>query len=71
MSAESSRDASRVEALEIRVAHQEQTIADLNAAITAQWSVIDALERKLSRLREEFDTSGAPDGGPEPPPPHY
>jgi SlyX protein len=64
-------DAARLDALETRIAHQDQTIADLNEVITAQWRKIDLLERSLARLREEFQTLDTRRDGPEPPPPHY
>ncbi|HEV7283914.1 MULTISPECIES: SlyX family protein [Kaistia] len=66
--------ASRIEALEIRIAYQDETIEDLNSAITAQWKQIDFLTRKISQLtdqlRETTEQIGRP-GLPEPPPPHY
>lgn len=61
----------RIMTLEIRMAHQDQTIADLNDVITAQWKKLDALERRLQRLGEEIetmDTGGAPANQK---PPHY
>ena len=64
-------DPSRLDALEIRVAHQDEAIADLNEVITAQWRKIDLLERQLKALREEFHNSGPARDAPEPPPPHY
>ena len=36
-------DADRFDALEMRIAHQDQMIAELNEVITAQWRKIDAL----------------------------
>jgi SlyX protein len=63
----------RVEALETRVAYQDQTIEDLNRAVTAQWAQIDALSRELTRLGDRLQQAedrSAP-AGPEPPPPHY
>jgi SlyX protein len=65
--------ADRVEALETRVAYQDQTIDDLNKAVTAQWERIDALSRELARLGDRLQQAedrSAPTG-PEPPPPHY
>ena len=58
--------------LERRIAEQERVIADLNEMVVLQWRKIEALERRLGELREEFDAaaSARPDG-PEPPPPHY
>lgn len=58
--------------LERRIAEQERVIADLNEMVVLQWRKIEALERRLGELREEFDAvSHARPGGPEPPPPHY
>jgi SlyX protein len=64
----------RVDALEIRVAYQNETIEELNAALTQQWQELDKLRRELvlleAELREAAET-GPADGLPEPPPPHY
>ena len=60
----------RIEALELRVAHQDKAIADLNDVILAQWKKIEMLERSLSRLNEEMqsmDSSSVPVDRP----PHY
>ena len=46
-------------------------IEDLNAAITAQWRVIDALKREVARLGEQVEEARGGEGGPERPPPHY
>ncbi|KKB12971.1 protein SlyX [Devosia geojensis] len=67
-------DAERIEALEVRVAYQEQAIEDLNTVITDQWKVIEALQRKLARLEEELaeaELSARAGGAVERPPPHY
>ena len=64
-------DAARLDALETRIAHQDQTIAELNEVITAQWRKIDGLERRLAQLREDFQALDTRRDGPEPPPPHY
>ena len=61
----------RLDALEIRVAHQDHTIEALNETVTAQWKRIDALERELRMLREEVRNSYPARNEPEPPPPHY
>jgi uncharacterized coiled-coil protein SlyX len=58
--------------LERRIAEQDRVIADLNDMVVLQWRKIEAMERRLGELREEFDAaslSGA--NAPEPPPPHY
>ena len=64
----------RLEALEVRVAYQDQVIEDLNQTVIDQWKKIDALKRQLAelldRVQEVEDSSGAP-RAPEPPPPHY
>ncbi|MCZ8314413.1 SlyX family protein [Phreatobacter sp.] len=64
----------RLEALEIRVAYQDQTIEDLNATITAQWQELERLKRMIQRLEDQVREAEARAGGPnlpEPPPPHY
>ena len=66
-----SDQSSRVDALEVRVAHQDQTIAELNDVITAQWRKIDALERQVARMQDEYQNMIVPRDLPEPPPPHY
>lgn len=65
------RDDARLSDLEIRFAHQESTIAELNVIVTQQWQKIDLLERQLKQLREEMQNLGARREGEEPPPPHY
>lgn len=49
---DTSSTASRLDELEMRAVHQDQTIEDLNAAITAQWKLIERLERQVERLAE-------------------
>lgn len=71
MSERHSDHAARIDDLEIRLAHCDSTIADLNEIVTAQWRKIDALERQLANLRDEFQNLGAPRDAQEPPPPHY
>lgn len=64
-------DPARLDALEIRIAHQDKIIADLNEVVATQWRRIEALERELKFLREEVRNSWPGRGEPEPPPPHY
>ena len=64
-------DTSRLDALEIRFVHQEQTIMELNEVITSQWKRIENLESQIRRLNEEFQNLDQVSGGPEPKPPHY
>jgi len=62
----------RIEALEMRVAYQDQTIEELNAALTAQWDTIDVLAKKLAMLEEQVRSgSYIADPATEKPPPHY
>jgi SlyX protein len=64
----------RIEALEVRVAYQDQVIEDLNQTVIAQWKQIDSLKRHfddlVNRVQEVEDNAGGP-SAPEPPPPHY
>ncbi len=65
-------EADRLEALETRIAYQDQTIEDLNAALTAQWQAIDLLTRKVTQLEEQVRAGvHIADPSTEPPPPHY
>ena len=63
----------RIEALEIRIAYQDQVIEDLNQTVIAQWKQIDSLKRQfnevLDRVQEVEDNTGGR-SAPEPPP-HY
>jgi SlyX protein len=62
----------RIDALEERAMHQDETIEQLNATITAQWKQIDALTRQLAALTERLQEAEA--NGPAPAnerPPHY
>ncbi|MBO9590025.1 SlyX family protein [Devosia sp.] len=62
----------RLERLESRVAFQDQTIEDLNAVITEQWTVIEQLRRKLEVMEEQVRSgSFIADPSSEKPPPHY
>lgn len=62
----------RIAELEYRIAEQEKVIADLNDMVVTQWRKIDALERRVTELREEFDEAGRMrSDGQEKPPPHY
>jgi SlyX protein len=64
----------RLEALEVRVAYQDQAIEDLNQTVIDQWKKIDALRRQLNELLDrvqEVEDGGTGSRAPEPPPPHY
>jgi SlyX protein len=49
----------RIDALESRLAYQDQTIEQLNETITAQWKQIDALTRQLTTLSERLQEAEA------------
>ncbi len=63
----------RLDALESRAMQQDQVIEDLNAALTAQWRVVDRLTRQLASLEERVGEFGKGPGAlpPDAPPPHY
>jgi SlyX protein len=60
----------RLDELEMRLAHQDKALGELNEVVLAQWRRIEALERQLARLNEEMQDVGS---GPVPvdKPPHY
>ena len=62
----------RIDALEIRLTFQDETIETLNHTITAQWQQIDALTRQLAELKERMREAESNATGPvNEPPPHY
>lgn len=65
----------RIDELEIRLAHHDQIIEELNEALAGQWRTIDELTRKLGALggRVQIIEEDAKASSPasEPPPPHY
>jgi SlyX protein len=62
----------RVDALETRIAYQDDTIETLNQTITAQWKQIDVLTRKIAELGERLQEAEANAPGPaNEQPPHY
>ncbi len=65
--------AERLDALEMRIVHQDETIDDLNATVTEQWKVIDRLSREIKALTDRLASANlAPARDPrEEPPPHY
>ncbi len=63
--------ATRIDELEMRMAHQDQTIAELNDVITAQWKKIEALEAQLRRFGEELQSLEPADTAAQQKPPHY
>ena len=50
---------SRITDLEMRMAHQEKTIGELNDVITDQWKKLEAMDRHLQHFGEELETLGS------------
>jgi SlyX protein len=61
----------RIDELEMRVAHQDKTIGELNEVITAQWKKIESLERQMQRFSEELEALDSIDTTQHQKPPHY
>jgi SlyX protein len=63
----------RIDALEMRIAYQDETIEELNQTITAQWGKLESLVRQIAllidRVSEAENRAGA--AAPQVPPPHY
>jgi uncharacterized coiled-coil protein SlyX len=62
----------RLEAMEVRLTYQDETIETLNQTITAQWKQIDALTRQIAELRDRLQEAerNVP-GAANEQPPHY
>lgn len=63
--------AARVEALETRLAYQDETIEALNKTVTEQWGLIDRLRREMSNITERLEDAVSGPGPVDRPPPHY
>jgi len=62
----------RIDALEMRLTFQDETIETLNRTITDQWKQIDALTRQLTELKERLQDAESHAPGPaNERPPHY
>ena len=62
----------RIDALEMRLTFQDETIETLNQTITEQWKQIDALTRQLAELKERLQDAESNITGPvNERPPHY
>jgi SlyX protein len=62
----------RIDALESRLAFQDDTIETLNKTVTEQWAKIDLLTRQLVTLRERLQEAESQMPRPaNEPPPHY
>ena len=62
----------RIDALEARIAYQDDTIETLNQTITEQWKQIDALTRQVAALNDRLqETEARGPGLVSERPPHY
>ncbi len=61
----------RIVELEVRLAYQEKTIADLDDVVRAFSLKVEVLERELEQLRETVKTGVAEVGPQNEKPPHY
>ena len=62
----------RIDALEMRLTFQDETIETLNQTITEQWKQIDALTRQLAGLKERLqDAESSAGSSVNERPPHY
>jgi SlyX protein len=62
----------RIDALEMRIAYQDETIETLNQTITAQWAEIDRLTRQVAELKERLQDAESNIPAPaNERPPHY
>ncbi len=66
-----SEQLARLEALETKLAFQEDTVQQLSDALVAQQSRLDRLQARIEMLTEQLRAGDEGDGPPEPPPPHY
>jgi len=65
-------DADRIADLEVHIAHQDQTIEDLNAVVLRQGEDITRLTRRLDKMLSQIQALEDAAEGPENrPPPHY
>jgi uncharacterized coiled-coil protein SlyX len=62
----------RIDALEARIAYQDDTIETLNQTITEQWKHIDRLTRQVAALTDRLQEAEAQAPAPaNERPPHY
>jgi len=67
-------DAERIAELEIRLAHQEQTIEELSSVVAGQANLLELLceqVRRLSGQMGELAEAVTEKSEADPPPPHY
>ena len=72
MTNEADRLSERIDALEVRLAYQDDTIEALNETIMAQWRQIDVLTQQFKGLSDRLqELAEAAPGPANEKPPHY
>ncbi|MEQ8857994.1 MAG: SlyX family protein [Pseudomonadales bacterium] len=71
MSDRLSVEAARLDALEAKLAFQEDAARQLSDALVAQQNRIDRLEARIEALMDQLSQGDDAGELPEPPPPHY
>lgn len=62
----------RIDTLEMRLAHQDRTVEDLNGVVAGHAAAIDQLTRRLALLADRLARAEAGLAAPrDEPPPHY
>jgi len=62
----------RINALEMKLTYQQETIDSLNETVTEQWAEIEKLKKLMPALTERlFKLEDNAPQAPEAPPPHY
>ena len=67
-------DPTRIESIEIKLAHLERSLQELGETVLSQQRQIDSLAargRALADRLVEFEATDAPDSDPSEKPPHY
>lgn len=67
-------DKKRIDEIEITLAHQDKTIADLSDVINDQWKMIESLKRQLTKTNnkiEELENSSVQGDQANVKPPHW
>lgn len=71
---ETGAENTRIDALEARIAYQDQTIEDLNQSVADLWKKLEELSRQIARFDGRLNAAEGALGEVlplEPPPPHY
>ncbi len=61
----------RITELEIKLAHQEKMLDELNEVVTGQWKDIDILKKKFVLMHEMIQQLETKNSEADEPPPHF